>query len=61
LKTISNKGIANKNLQKKNPPIFLNPLPILGDGAHLHLEGKKKMEEEGELKLPFCQNLAMVP
>jgi len=36
----------------------------LGDGAHLHLETtkqKKEKRKKGELKLPFCWNLAMVP
>jgi hypothetical protein len=37
-------------------------MPRFGNGTHLHLEKKnQKKEEDGELKLPFCRDLAMCP
>jgi hypothetical protein len=47
--------------KKKGSQIVLK----LGDGTHLHQEKtkekKKKKKNKGELKLPLCKNLAMVP
>jgi hypothetical protein len=58
LETTKQKGEKMKKRRSQS-----SPLPRLGNGTPLvpiRKENQKK-DEEGELKFPFCLNLAMVP